>query len=79
MAELSGQKLQEDASHQGAYRRWKSFRDHSLKLMRARFGNAAESGRETVKVPKGMIPSDADLVVTLRYMEGIAFYLSDEG
>ena len=32
-----------------------------------------------MKVPKGMIPSDADLVVTLRYMEGIAFYLSDEG
>ena len=79
MAELSGRLLQEDASHQGAYRRWKSFRDHVLKAMRARFGNSAESGRKTLKVPKGKIPADADLVVTLRYREGIAFYLPDEG
>ena len=79
VAELSGQKLQEDASHQGAYRRWKSFMDHALKAIRARFGNAAMRGRKTVKVPKGKIPADADLVVTLRYREGIAFYLPDEG
>ena len=79
MAELSGRQQQEDASHQGAYQRWKSFRDHALKAMRARFGNSAESGRKTVKVPKGKIPADADLVVTLRYREGIAFYLPDEG
>ena len=79
VAELSGRQLQEDASHQGAYQRWKSFRDHALKAMRARFGNAAESGRKTLKVPKGKIPADADLVVTLRFREGIAFYLSDEG
>ena len=79
VAELPGKKLQEDTSHQGAYRRWKSFRDHALKAMRARFENAAESGRKTLKIPKGKIPADADLVVTLRYREGIAFYLSDEG
>ncbi len=79
VAELSGRQLQEDASHQGAYQRWKSFRDHALKAMRTKFGNAAESGRKTLKVPKGKIPADADLVVTLRYREGIAFYLSDEG
>ena len=79
VVELSGRLLQEDASHQGAYRRWKSFRDHALKALRARFGNYAESGRKTLKVPKGKIPADADLVVTLRYMEGIAFYLPDEG
>ena len=79
VAELSGRLLQEDASHQGAYRRWKSFRDHALKAMRARFGNAAESGRKTLKVQKGKIPADADLVVTLRYREGITFYLPDEG
>ena len=78
VAELSGRLLQEDASHQGAYRRWKSFRDHALKAVRARFGNAAESGRKTLKVPKGKIPADADLVVTLRYSEGIAFYLPNE-
>ena len=79
MAELSGQHLQKDASHQGAHHRWKSFRDHAFKAMRARFGNAAKSGRKTLKVTKGKIPADADLVVTLRYREGMAFYLSDEG
>lgn len=52
MAELSGQQLQEDASHQGAYQRWKSFRDESLEAMKARFGRAAKSGRKTLKVPK---------------------------
>ena len=78
VANLSGQQLQEDASHQGAYQRWKSFRDHALKAMRARFGKAAKSGRKTLMVPKGVIPADADLVVTLRYREGIAFYLPDE-
>ncbi len=78
VADLSGRQLQDNASHQGAYRRWKSFRDHALKAMRAGFGNAAESGRKTVKVPKGKLPADADLVVTLRYKEGIAFYLQDE-
>ena len=78
VAELSGKRLQDDASHQGTYQRWKSFRDHALQAMRAKFGNAAESGRKTLKVPKGEIPADADLVVTVRYKEGIAFYLPDE-
>ena len=78
VAELSGQQLQEDASHQGAYQRWKSFRDHALKAMGARFGRAANSGRKTLKVPKGKIPADADLVVTLRCKGGLAFYLPDE-
>lgn len=79
VAELSSRQLKDNASHQGAYQRWKSFRDHALKAMRARFGNAAESGRKTLKVPKGELQADADLVVTLRYKEGIAFYLPDEG
>jgi len=78
VAKLSGQQLQKDASHQRAYQRWKSFRAHALKAMRSRFGNAAKSDRKTLKVPKGRIPADADLVVTLRYREGIAFYLPDE-
>ena len=51
----------------------------AFKAMRARFASAAKSGRKTVKVQKGKIPADADLVVTLRYKEGIAFYLPDEG
>ena len=78
VAELSGQQLQEDASHKGAYQRWKSFRDHAMNAMSARFGNAVKSGRKTLKVPKGILPADADLVVTLSYREGIAFYLSEE-
>ena len=79
VAELGGKQLKENASHQGAYRRWKSFRDHALRAIRARFGSATESGRKTLKVPNGKIPADADLVVTLRFREGIAFYLPDEG
>lgn len=78
VAKLSGQQLQEDASHQAAYQGWKSFRNHTLKAMRAKFGNAAKSDRKTLKVLKGRIPADADLVVTLRHGEGIAFYLPDE-
>ena len=31
-----------------------------------------------MKVPKGKLPADADLVVTVSHMEGIGFYLSDE-
>ena len=47
--------------------------------MSARFGKAVKSGRKTLKLPKGKIPADADLVVTLSYKEGIGFYLLDEG
>ena len=46
--------------------------------MRARFGKSAKSGRKTLKVPKGKLPADADLVVTVSHREGIAFYLPDE-
>ena len=78
VADLSGERLQEHGSHKFVHRQWKSFRDEALKALRARFGKAATSGRKTLKVPKGTIPADADLVVTLRYRGGIAFYLSDE-
>ena len=74
VADLTGQRLQEDASHQGAHQRWQSFRDHALKAMRSRYGKAVKSGRKTLKIPKGKIPADADLVVTLSYKGGIAFY-----
>ena len=77
VADLTGQQLQEDASHKVAYQQWKSFRDHALKAMRARFGNAAKSGRKMLKVPKGKLPADADLVVTLGFKQGIGFYLTD--
>ena len=50
-----------------------------MKAMRARFGKAVKSGRKSIKVPKGEIPADADLVVTLSHRERIGFYLPDEG
>ena len=78
VAELTGERLQEDGSHKFVHQNWKSFRDEALKAMRARFGKAAKSGRKTLKVPKGKIPADADLVVTVSHREGIGFYLSDE-
>ena len=76
---LSGVQLQEDGSHRCALERWQSFRDHAMKAMKARFGKAVKSGRKTIKVPKGKIPADADLVVTLSHREGIGFYLPEEG
>ena len=76
---LSGEQLQEDGSHRFALERWQSFREHAMKAMRARYGKAVKSGRKTLKLPKGKIPADADLVVTLSYKEGIGFYLPDEG
>ncbi len=76
---LTGKQLQMDGSHRFALERWQSFRDHAMKAMRARFGNTVKSGRKTLKLPKGKIPADADLVVTLSHKEGIGFYLTDEG
>ena len=49
-----------------------------MKAMRVRFGNAAKSGRKTLKAPKGKLPADADLVVTLGFKQGIGFYRPDE-
>ena len=48
-----------------------------MQAMRARFGRAVKSGRKTLKLPKGKIPADADLVVTLSYKQGIGFYLPE--
>ena len=78
VAALTGERLQEDGSHRFVFQRWQSFRDEALKAMRARFGRAAKSGHKTLKVPKGKIPADADLVVTVSHREGIAFYLPGE-
>ena len=44
----------ENGSHKFAYTQWKSFRDETLKALRARFGKAAKSGRKTLKVPKAI-------------------------
>ena len=75
---LTGAELQRADSHQAAHRQWHLFRRHALRAMRARFGEEASSGRKTLKIKKGTLQADADLVVTLRYRGGIAFYLSDE-
>ena len=73
VAALSGEQLQNDGSHRFALERWQSFRDHAMKAMRARFGKAVKSGRKTLKLPKGKIPADAGLVVTMSYKQGIGF------
>ena len=75
VAALAGEQLQKDGSHRFVHQHWESFRNEALKSMRARFGKAAKSGRKTLKVPKGRIPADADLVVTVSHREGIGFYL----
>ena len=38
----------------------------------------AKSGRKTIKLAKGELHADADLVVTVSYRNGIGFYLPDE-
>ena len=78
VAALTGERLQKDGSHRFVHQQWRSFRDEALKALRARFGRAAKSGRKTLKVPKGRIPADADIVVTVSHREGIGFYLPDE-
>ncbi len=75
---LTGAELQKADSHKAAHKQWQLFRRHALRAMKARFGDEASSGRKTLKIKKGKLPADADLVVTLRYSGGIAFYLSDE-
>ena len=75
---LGGQQLEEDADHLAAHERWRSFRRHALKAVRARYGEAVTSGRKTIKLEKGELHADADLVVTLSYRNGIGFYLADE-
>ncbi len=42
------------------------------------YGDAVTSGRKTLKLTKGELQTDADLVVTLSFKEGIALYLPDE-
>ena len=78
VAALSGKPLQENASHQAAHKHWQSFRRRALSVMRNRYGDAVTSGRKTVKLARGELHADADLVVTLSYKEGVAFYLPDE-
>ena len=78
VAAIRGAELQKNDSHKAAHRQWQLFRRHALKAMRTGFGDEASSGRKTLKIKKGALQADADLVVTLRFRGGIAFYLPDE-
>ncbi len=76
---LSGSQLEQDQSHIIAYRRWQSFRDQTLNALRAAYGaNVVTSGHKSLKLAKGMIPASADVVVTLQYKNGLAFFLPRE-
>jgi hypothetical protein len=76
---LSGSQLEQDQSHVIAYRRWQSFRAQTLNALRATYGaNIVTSGRKSLKLAKGRIPASADVVVTLRYANGLAFFLPGE-
>ena len=77
VAALSPGALQANAPHRVALERWQTFRQHALQAMRARFGGTVTSGRKTLKVPRGRIPAAADVVVTVRHEDGLAFYLPD--
>jgi len=76
---LSGTRLEQDQSHIIAYRKWQSFRDQTKNALRATYGaNAVIYGRKSLKIAKGSIPAAADVVVTLHYENGLAFFLPDE-
>ncbi len=67
VAALSGRRLLEDASHQAAHGQWQSFRRRALRVMRNRYGDAVSTGSKTIKLARGELHADADLVVTLSY------------
>ena len=76
---LSSSKLERSQSHKDAYERWQSFRDNVEKTLRMKYGKkSVTSGRKCLRVEKGILHTAADVVVTLRYKDGIAFYLPDE-
>ena len=75
----SGKMLQECESHKKSHELWKLFRRHALKAMKIKFGDSVTDGRKTLKLAKGKIlQAKADLVVTLKYNDGIALYLPDK-
>lgn len=76
---LRGTRLERDESHIMAYRKWRSFRDHTLNALRATYGtDTVTSGRKSLTISRGPIPANADVVVTLHYEDGLAFFLPDE-
>jgi hypothetical protein len=79
VASLNKIKLKDNQSHKIAYERWKSFHRQVLKALRLAYGtNYVTTGRKSLKLAKSKIPASADVVFTLRYGNGLAFYLPDE-
>jgi len=79
VAKLSGTRIEQDKDHILAYKEWKAFRRLMLEALRAIYDfGAITPGRKSLKLAKGMIPASADVVVTIRYGNGLAFYLPDE-
>jgi len=76
---LTDFQLEQDQSHKIACQRWQSFRNQVLDALRATYGTkAVTSGHKSLKLDKGNIPVSADVVVTLHYENGLAFYLPSE-
>lgn len=78
VAALSEAHLEQSEAHQVACKSWRLFRRQVLKALRARYKDDVTPGRKSLKLAKGQIPASADIVVTLRYETGLAFYLPDE-
>ena len=78
VAALTGAELQRNDAHKFALERWQSFRSHALSAMKAEFGDSVTAGRKSLKLAQGKTPAPADLVVTLKFEDGLAFYLPDE-
>ena len=75
---LRSTELEASDVHRFALQRWRSFRDHALRALRAEFAASATSGRKSLKVAKGKIPAAADVVVTLKHEDGLALFVPDE-
>jgi len=76
VAALSGLELEQDQAHKLTREIWQSFRKQVLEALRDTYGKKAVTpGRKSLKLAKGKIPASADVVVTLHYETGLAFYL----
>ncbi|MFC2060028.1 nucleotidyltransferase [Chloroflexota bacterium] len=76
---IRGSQLEQDQSHKVAYQRWQSFREQVLNALKATYGTKAVTSRhKSLKLVKGKIPAAADVVVTLHYENGLAFYLPSQ-
>lgn len=76
---MSPADLEGNGSHRFLLEKWQSFRQHALRALRTEFGDSVTSGRKSLKIAQGRIPAAADVVVTLKYEDGLAIFLPDEG